>query len=220
MESERDAHLSAASKYADQLNMIQKSSIPERVDNLDKRAPHDFTDDPDDSDYDERPQYEQLRKQTHFHHRQQQPQPWRIELQNYARGLHRNTILNPELKTDLGFTTIKHSSSIPAPQSNDMLATMTSLPRSHTLLRKIQDAATERSMGNTNSDNGFNADLTNDLNWLASNSELHGLTDYDALYDDVNENKRSTSSLNRKFDHYRRNDSKQRSVTQPKMHLE
>lgn len=183
------------------------------MDNFDKR---NFDDQDDSDDYDERPQYENVRKQTHFHHRQQPQQPWRIEFQNYARGLHRNDGLKN------GDSSLQH---------NDRIASsMTSLnlPRSHALLQKIQNA-NERpiasiSTASAAASSSDNTDLNNDLNWLASNYDMHGINnDYDA-YDDVNENRRS-SSLNRKFDHYRQNGNnlKQRSVTQlppPKIRLD
>lgn len=194
--------------------------MPEHMDpNYEKRTVRDFGgDDFDDSDYQERPEYETNLKQTHFHHRQPQQQPWRIELQNYARNMHRGNLLNSDSNANDGYVRKDGLSSSGIASSNQ--------PRSHALLQKIQNTNEHSSSvtnGNSDTNANYNSDLTNDLDWLASNSDLHSMNDYDALYDDVNENKRSSSSsVNRKFDHYRLSGTKQRAtkeLSQPKIHL-
>lgn len=190
MESERDAHLSAASQYADQLKMIKKKSdemytIPERLDSIDRVHTREYRDGKDDIDnYDEkidRHQYN-ARKPTHFHH--QQP-TW-----EFASSNGRN------------FNRFKQSSNIDSDGTsnrNDGDVGMTSLniPRSHKLLQLNHG---KQHQTDTSTDN----DSFNDLDWIVSNNGLKNI-DYDALYDDVNEHKRS--STNTKFDRYRRNDS-------------
>lgn len=191
--------------------------MPDHMDiNYEKRTVRDFGDnDSDDNDYQERPEYETNRKQTHFHHRQPLQQPWRIELQNYARNMHRGNLLNSDSNSNDGYARKDGSSS-----SSSSL----NPPRSHPLLQKIQNGNEHSSNVISDTNANYNSDLTNDLDWLASNSDLHRMNDYDALYDDVNENKRSSSSsINRKFDHYRLSGTKQRPIkellSQPKIHL-
>lgn len=198
--------------------------MPERMDpNYEKRIVRDFVDDFDDGDYQERPEYETNHKQTHFHHRQPQQQPWRIELQNYARNMQRGNHLNSDSNSNDGYTR-KDGSSLADIASSSSLSS--NQPRSHALLQKIHNVNEHQSSitnGNSDTNANFNSDLTNDLDWLASNSDLHSMNDYDALYDDVNENKRSSpSSITRKFDHYRLSGTKQRAtkeLSQPKIHL-
>lgn len=201
--------------------------MPDHMDiNYEKRTIRDFGDnDSDDNDYQERPEYETNRKQTHFHHRQSLQQPWRIELQNYARNMHRGNLLNSDSNSNDGYARKDGSSSSGIVSSSSSSSSLNQ-PRSHALLQKIQNANEHSSNvinGNSDTNVNFNSDLTNDLDWLASNSDLHSMNDYDALYDDVNENKRSSSSsINRKFDHYRLSGTKQRAtkkLSQPKIHL-
>lgn len=200
--------------------------MPERMEpNYEKRTVRDFGgDDFDDSDYQERPEYESNRKQTHFHHRQPQQQPWRIKLQNYARNMNRGNLLNSDSNSNDGYSRKDGASSSGIASSSSL--SLSNQPRSHALLQKIQNPSEHlSSVTNGNSDTNaiYNSDLTNDLDWLASNSDLHLMNDYDALYDDVNENKRSSSSsVNRKFDHYRLSGTKQRAtkeLSQPQIHL-
>lgn len=178
LESERDAHLSAANQFADQLKLIQKKSnefglMPDPI--------KDYNDEFGD-------EYDDIRKSYMQQQQTRQQQPWRFVLLNYGHGAHRTqkpdqSILNAKL----------HNT---AALSDDLIPS-----RSQQLMQKLY-----RGKQQQKSSAATNTDTNNDLDWItASNNDVNSANDYDALYDDVNE-KRSSSS-NMKFDRYRRNGS-------------
>ncbi|XP_055312916.1 probable serine/threonine-protein kinase dyrk1 [Sitodiplosis mosellana] len=187
LESERDAHLSAANQFADQLKLIQKKStndfgmLPEPI--------KDYND-----EFGEEYDYQQQQQQQ-----QRQKQPWRFILLNYAHGAHRNHKLDQS-----------NSNANPKALHNDDMVSS----RSQQLMQKLYRGKQQKSSAtNANADasdssanSSSNNNNNNDLDWITSNSELNSATDYDALYDDVNEKRSSqSSSSSMKFDRYRRN---------------
>lgn len=152
----------------------------------------DYTDeiaDDYDSQYDERKAHFQQKQQQQ--QQQRQKQPWRFVLLNYGHGAHRNR------KTDQSNSngkTLHDTLSASASNVDDLVA-----PRSQQLMQKLYRGKQQKTAA-TNADA---SDSTNDLSWITSNAELNSANDYDALYDDVNEKRSSSSSL--KFDRYRRN---------------
>lgn len=211
LESERDAHLSAANKYADQLKLIQKKStdmgfMPEQI--------KDYTDgfgvDYDDKVADHSTIYGDGRGMVHL--QQQQHQPWHFVLLNYGRNAHRNhnldQINNMNSKVISGNVAGSDDLiSLHAPRSQQQQQQ----ERRQQLLQHQQQ---QQLMGKLHRDKQPKAAATNtnDLDWITSTSEqANSATDYDALYDDVNEKQRSpTSSASlpssmMNFDRYRRN---------------
>lgn len=155
---------------------------------------------------------------------QQQRQPWHFVLLNYGRNAHRNH--------NLGQNSANSNSKVIASNGaglDDLISFRT--PRSQQRQQSLQHQQQQQQqqlMGKLHRDkqqqqksaalSNTNAGDTNervtDLDWITSTSEqLNGATDYDALYDDVNEKQRrspssssapaSSSMMN--FDRYRRN---------------
>lgn len=143
-------------------------------------------------DYDEHVEHGQYDgRKSHFQQLRQK-QPWRFVLLNYGHGAHRNR------KTDqsTGNGKALHSTLSSGSNVDDLVS-----PRSQQLMQKLYRGKQQKA-ADTNANADAN-DSSNDLNWITSNAEMNSANDYDAQYDDVNENRSSSSSL--KFDRYRRN---------------
>lgn len=173
LETERDAHLSAANQYSDKLKLIQKKSdfglTPDPI----KDYNDEFAD-----DYDERTQFDG--QKSHL----QRQKPWRFVLMNYGHAANRNH---------------KNEQAIGNAKMHSLSGSVDELMNAPRSQQKIYRPKPAKSSA-TNADA---SDSTNDLDWITSNTELSSANDYDALYDDVNEKRSSSSNL--KFDHYRRN---------------
>lgn len=207
LESERDAHLSAANQFADQLKLIQKKRsdfglLPEPIkDYNDELGAEDYNERLDRTQYDGR--------KTHV--QQRQKQPWRLMLLNYARGSHHNHKADPSNSNAKAM----HNGLSAIGSSADDLVSLNA-PRSQQQLMQSLYRGKQKKSSATTSTNADASESTNDLDWITSNAELNSATDYDALYDDVNENRSSSSSSsNLKFDRYRRNEP----LAQGKEHL-
>lgn len=217
MESERDAHLTAASKYADQLKLIQKKSsdfgfAPDQI--------KDYTDGVGD-DYDDKVDHSTIYDGGRPMHLQQQRQPWHFVLLNHGRNAHRNRNIdqnaaNPKvIASNVAGLDDLISFHSPRSQQRQQQQLMGKLHRDK---QQPKSANT-----NTNANAGDTNERANDLDWITSTAEqLNGATDYDALYDDVNEklqrspssSSASTSSSMMNFDRYRRNGPQSKQQTQ------
>lgn len=205
--------MSAANQFADELKLIQKKSnefglLPETF--------KDYNDDVGggggggavDDEYDDRmehPQYDGRKlhfQQQQKQQQQRQKQPWRFVLLNYGHGAHRNR--KPD---QTNAKSLQHSPLTALSGSNvdEMVTPRSQQQQQQQLIQKLYRQKQQKpTTTNTNADN---SDMnTNDLDWITSNTELNNANDYDALYDDVNEKRSSSSSSsNLKFDRFRRN---------------
>lgn len=209
MESERDAHLTAAGKYANQLQLIQKKSsnkytLGNTVDTFDRSQTSDVYADADDGiDLNDKLQQQHMfdtSKPTHFHQHQSWP---------FGSGISSN-----RFKT---MSTIANEKATQADtvgqRKNYAMGDMTSLsePQSHSVVlqpaphRPNQQQQQHRHHQQTVQEPTDITDSFNDLDWMAANNGApKSILDYDVLYDDVNVNKRSVAM--EKFDHYHQSD--------------
>lgn len=164
-----------------------------------------FGDEYDETQYDGR--------KVHLQQQQQhQRRPWRFVLLNYAHGIHRNHMLEPNNPNSKSM----QKNVVPSSNGLDDMDSSHS-PRSHQqqLMEKLYRVKQQKlPLTNTNRDTN---EATNDLDWITSTSELND-SDYDAIYDDVNEKRSpsssSSSSSNAKFDRYRRNEPQSQQLKQ------
>lgn len=209
MESERDAHLTAAGKYANQLQLIQKKSsnkytLGNSVDSFDRSQTSDiYADASDDIDLNEKLQQQHIfdtSKPTHFHQHQSWP---------FGSGISSNRFKS--LST-IGNEKATQADTV-AHRKNYAMGDMTSLnePQSHSVVLQAAPHRPNQQQQQQQKHHHHDqqtvqqpTDITdsfNDLDWMAANNvAANPMLDYDVLYDDVNVNKRSVAM--EKFDHY------------------
>lgn len=158
-------------------------------------------------EYDERADHTQFDGRK-VHLQQQQRQPWRFVLANYGHGARRNHKIDAN---NVNTKVVPGSLSANGPNVDYLVALNAPRSQQQQFMHKLYRGKQEKT-ASTNA-NGDTNEPPNDLDWITSTSELNSATDYDALYDDVNE-KRSLPSLSSssslspsstmKFDRYRR----------------
>lgn len=242
MESERDAHLTAANQFSDQLKLISKKSEDLYVmpSHLAANSAHlkDYTDEPNEfeNDYDDK-----IERAQYDGQKAHQP-PWRFVLLNYGgRGAKhlRNRKPNEGISHlaqaqhilsmdtadrnnggDVSNDNSNNENSNNQQSFRDLATghlnqpTVANDPRTHRILSKLH----KEKQTSVNDDS---SDFPNGMEWINSNGELNGANDYDALYDENNsQNKRSYL----RFGRYRRNNNfvalKQRTSAQQQQQLQ